>query len=290
MTPGEPFAILHGMRIRFPHGRRWATCVAAAALVGCTTTPYTNRSQIMLISPEQEMKLGATAFQQVKKESSIVAKPTVSGAVADVGRRIAAVADRPDYRWEFVVIDDPKTPNAFALPGGKVAVYTGLFPIAKTTSGLAVVMGHEVAHALARHGAERASQSMLAKTGGAILGAAVATQSPGSAQAAMAVYGLGTQVGVLLPWSRTQESEADHIGLLLMAKAGYDPREALDFWQRMSQAGGKKTSDFLSTHPGHETRQSDIQRWLPEAIEIYERSAKAPVEPLPGAAVASSSR
>lgn len=290
MTPRGGSAILGRMRVPILRRSPIAIAAAAVAIAACTTTPYTNRSQIMLISPEQETRLGATAFQQVKKESSIVAKPQVSGPVADIGRRIAAVADRPDYRWEFVVIDDPKTPNAFALPGGKVAVYTGLFPIAKTTSGLAVVMGHEVAHALARHGAERASQGMLAKTGGAILGAAVATQSPGSAQAAMALYGLGTQVGVLLPWSRTQESEADHIGLILMAKAGYDPREALDFWQRMSQAGGKKTAEFLSTHPGHDTRQSDIQRWLPEAIAIYERSAKAPVEPLPGIDVASKGR
>ena len=253
------------------------------ALAGCATAPYTQRSQLILVSPQQEQQMGAAAFQEVVTRNPIDKSPRVVQPETAVGERIAGVADRPDYRWQFVVIDDPETPNAFCLPGGKVAVYTGLFPIAKTTAGLAVVMGHEIAHAIARHGAERVSQSTLAKAGGAVLGAAVGSGS--GSGAVLQAYGLGAQVGLLLPWSRTQESEADRIGLILMAKAGYDPREALAFWSRMEQAGGKETADFLSTHPGHDTREQQIREWLPEALRYYEDAARAPVEPLPTIAV-----
>jgi predicted Zn-dependent protease len=263
-----------------------ATCLLVAlALTACTRTPYTQRSQLILVSQSDELQLGAQAFQQVLKESRVVDSPAVAGPVQAVGQRIAQVANRPDYRWQFAVIDDPSQVNAFCLPGGKVAVYTGLFPVAHDTNGLAVVMGHEVAHALARHGAERISQSMLAEAGGTLLGAFVGG-GPG-ASAVMAAYGLGAQVGVLLPYGRTQESEADHIGLILMAKAGYDPRGALAFWQRMDSAGGGKTPEFLSTHPGHGTRQSQIAQWLPEAIPLYDAAPKVPVEALPAVARAS---
>jgi predicted Zn-dependent protease len=260
-------------------GHAVALALAAGLAVGCTTAPYTQRRQLILMSPQEEQQLGATAFQEVLEESRVDRDPRFTKPVVEVGERIAAVADRPDYRWQFVVIADAEMPNAFALPGGKVAVYTGLFPIARTTAGLAVVMGHEIAHAIARHGAERASQQVLAQTGGAVLGAAVGSQG------VMQAYGLGAQVGLLLPWSRQQESEADHIGLILMAKAGYDPREAIDFWQRMRQAGTKEAIEFLSTHPGHETREQRIREWLPEALRYYEKAEKAPVTPLPQVAV-----
>lgn len=253
--------------------------IVLLVLEGCTRAPYTQRSQLILVSESDELQLGAQAFQQVLKESRVVDNAAVAGPVQTVGQRIAGVAARPDYRWQFVVIDDATQVNAFCLPGGKVAVYTGLFPVAQDTNGLAVVMGHEVAHALARHGAERISQSMAAEMGGTLLGAFLGG-GPG-ASAIMAAYGLGAQVGVLLPYSRTQESEADHIGLILMAKAGYDPRGALAFWERMERAGGGKTPEFLSTHPGHGTRQSQISQWLPEAISQYDAAPNAPVEPLP---------
>lgn len=254
--------------------------------VACATAPYTKRSQLILISPDEETKLGTQAFREVVSKSRVDRSPVVVDPVQDVGRRIAAAANKPEYKWEFAVIDDPKTQNAFCLPGGKVAVYTGLFPIAHDTNGLAVVMGHEISHAIARHGAERMSQALAAQAGGTLLGAFFGGGP--SAQAVMVAYGLGAQLGVLLPYSRTQESEADHIGLLLMARAGYDPRAALAFWKRMEQAGqGKQPPEFLSTHPGHGTREQQIASWLPEALPYYESSAHAPVLPLPDIATAS---
>ncbi len=262
--------------------RRGARVAVAALLAGCAAAPYTRRSQLILISPEEENKLGARAFQQVLGKSHLDGRAQVNGPVEAVGQRLARVAERPDFSWRFVAIDDPKQQNAFCLPGGKVAVYTGIFPLAESTNGLAVVLGHEIAHALARHGAERMSQGLVAQAGGSLLGAWLGG-GPGP-NTILAAYGLGAQLGVLLPYSRTQESEADHIGLLLMARAGYDPRGALAFWQRMERAAGGAPPEFLSTHPSHGTREQQIQAWLPEAMRYYEASAHAGVEPLPAVA------
>lgn len=248
---------------------RWVLAVLAI-VAACAKVPYTGRSQLILVSSQQEAQMGAQAFQQVVTESRVVTSPSVTAPVTDVGRRLAAVANRPDFQWQFVVLDDPQQVNAFCLPGGKVAVYTGILPVAQDSNGLAVVMGHEIAHALARHGAERMSQSAVAEAGGAVLGAA--TQS----QAVMAAYGLGAQYGVLMPYGRSQESEADHIGLLLMAQAGYDPRAAIGFWDRMGKAGGGGAPEFLSTHPSHGTRAQQLQEWMPEALALYEKSNKMP--------------
>ena len=251
-------------------GRRAAVVLALLGLVACARAPYTRRSQLILVSPQEENELGARAFKQVVTKSRIEKAATVNQPVETVGQRIARVADRPDYKWQFVVIDDPKQQNAFALPGGKVAVYTGLFPLAQDTSGLAVVLGHEIAHALARHGAERMSQGVVAQAGQSLLGAVLGT-SPG-ANTILAAYGVGAQVGVLLPYSRTQESEADHIGLILMAKAGYDPHAAVGLWQRMQEAAkGQRPSEWLSTHPAEATRIEQIQGWLPEALQYYKK-------------------
>jgi metalloendopeptidase OMA1, mitochondrial len=258
----------------------WLVVLVVSGVAACTRSPYTQRSQLILVSQDEELKLGAQAFQQVLTESRVDQREAVVAPVAQVGQRIARVADRPEYRWQFAVIDDPKQVNAFCLPGGKVAVYTGLFPVAQDTNGLAVVMGHEVAHALARHGAERMSQDLVAETGGALLGALVGGGP--SANAIMAAYGLGAQVGVLLPYSRTQESEADHIGLILMARAGYDPHGALAFWERMERMSGSSgTPEFLATHPGHGTRAAQIAEWLPEALRHYESANRVAAEPLP---------
>jgi predicted Zn-dependent protease len=252
----------------------------------CATTPYTKRSQLILVSSDEETKLGAQAFREVVTKSHVDRSPVVVDPVQDVGRRIAAAANKPEYKWEFAVIDDPKTENAFCLPGGKVAVYTGIFPVARDTNGLAVVMGHEISHAIARHGAERMSQAMAAQAGGSLLGAVFGGGPSG--QAVKTANGLGAQLGVLLPYSRTQESEADHIGLLLMARAGYDPRAALEFWKRMEQSSqGKQPSEFLSTHPSHGTREQQISSWLPEALPYYESSSHASIVALPEIATAS---
>jgi metalloendopeptidase OMA1, mitochondrial len=259
-------------------------CRALALLIvlsvaACTQAPYTHRSQLILVSPEEENKLGAQAYQQVLSESRVDKRPTDNQPVEEVGRRIAQAAERPDYHWQFAVIDDPKQVNAFALPGGKVVVYTGIFPVAQDTNGLAVVLGHEVSHVLARHGAERMSQGAVAEAGQGVLGALLGGGP--SAQAVMAAYGVGAQLGVLLPYSRTQESEADHIGLILMSRAGYDPHAAIAFWQRMERAGGKSPPQFLSTHPSHGQREQQIEAWLPEAMRYYETATRASVEPLP---------
>jgi predicted Zn-dependent protease len=211
--------------------------------------------------------------------------------VKRVANRIIEAAKRSKYaqmaqqfQWEVTVIKDDKTMNAFALPGGKIAVYTGIFPVAKTEAGLAAVMGHEVVHALARHGAERMSQGQLTNAALQVAGAAIGASgsSPLLSQAVMAALGAGAQVGVLLPFSRSHESEADYVGILLAADAGYDPREAVHLWERMEQlSGGGGPAEFLSTHPGHNTRIQQLKKWMPEALAIYQTRASVPAAELP---------
>jgi metalloendopeptidase OMA1, mitochondrial len=238
-------------------------------LCGCATVPYTNRTQLMMVSQANEMKLGAAAYQQVLQKERITNDPRLTEPVLRVGQRIAAAADQEEYHWQFTVIDDPKQANAFCLPGGKVAVYTGIFPIARDDAGLATVIGHEVAHALARHGAERMSQSELLQLGAVGVGVAAGGASPGVQQAVMEAYGLGSTVGVALPFGRSQESEADHIGLILMAKAGYNPEAAIGLWERMQASERGHPPEWLSTHPASATRIEDIRRWLPEAQQYF---------------------
>jgi predicted Zn-dependent protease len=256
--------------------RHHACSLALVLVAGCATVPYTNRSQLVLISQREEAQLGAQAFQEATRESRVVRGTPAAAQVEDVGRRIAAVAGRSDFQWQFALLEG-KEVNAFALPGGKTAVYTGLLPVARDTSGLAVVMSHEIAHAIARHGAERMSQGAVVELGGAVVGAA-AGQGAGLA---MAAYGLGSQLGVMLPFSRSHEAEADRIGLILMARAGYDPRAALPFWDRMeAQQRGGAPSEFLSTHPNYETRRKLINDAMPEALQYYTVARRAPVTPL----------
>ena len=260
---------------------------------GCETNPYTGRSQLLMTSVSQEMQLGAQAYSQVKTDPKLRQSqdPREIEPVKRVAARIIEAAKRSKYaemaqqfQWEVIVIKDDKTMNAFALPGGKIAVYTGIFPVARTEAGLAAVMGHEVVHALARHGAERMSQGQLANAALQAAGAAAGAAGGGGmmSQAAMAALGAGAQVGVLLPFSRKHESEADYIGILLAADAGYDPRESVSLWERMgqlSQGGGP--SEFLSTHPSHETRIDQLKEWMPEAMRIYQSRQPMPVSALP---------
>jgi predicted Zn-dependent protease len=188
--------------------------------------------------------------------------------VESAGRRIAAVVERDhqtNYQWEFKVIAE-NTVNAFALPGGKVAFYEGIMPICQTELGVAVVMGHEVAHALLRHGGERVSRSMLSQIGVSVA-SVLASSDPAQQEMTAAALGAAVQVGSELPFSRDQEAEADHVGLILMAKAGYDPHEAASFWRRMAaQEGGGGTPGFLRTHPTNENRIKMIEEHLPEAL------------------------
>ncbi len=247
----------------------------STVLSACATAPFTGRRQLMLTSEGQENTLGYQAFSQIRHQYKPSRDPQYNELVNKVGRRIADAANRPDYRWEFVVFQDD-TPNAFCLPGGKVGIFTGILKYTQDEAGLATVISHEVAHALVRHAGERMSQGMVAQIGSLGLGAAMAGQNPSVASAAQQAYGLGANVGVILPYSRKQESEADEVGLILMAKAGYDPEAAVGFWQRMV-AGNKdkaKPPPFLATHPTDERRISDIQREIPGIKEKYYHPAK----------------
>lgn len=267
--------------------------VALISLAGCETNPYTGRSQLLMTSVSQEMQMGAQAYDQVKSDPKmrLSQDPREIEPVKRVAARIVEAAKRSKYaemanqfQWEVTVIKDDKTPNAFALPGGKMAVYTGIFPMAKTEAGLAAVMGHEVVHALARHGAERMSQGQLTNAGLQVLGTAAGAAGGGGmlGQAAMAALGVGAKVGVLLPFSRKHESEADYIGILLAADAGYDPRESVALWERMGQmSGGGGPSEFMSTHPSHETRIDQLKKWMPEALAIYQSKSPVPAALLP---------
>lgn len=248
-----------------------ALCVLLLGLVGCAKAPYTGRSQLIMYSDADEVKMGLAAMQQVlKKEKEVTGTPE-SARVERVGRRIAAVAERPQYKWEFHTIEKDAV-NAFCLPGGKVAVYTGLLDLADTDAELAAVVGHEVAHALARHSNEKMSRARMVQVGqlAAMVGVAAAGGSSQAAQAVGDGYAGAMNMAVMLPNSREMEYEADHIGLLLMAKAGYDPHAAIEFWQKMlKQAGGKGKSDFLSTHPTEAKRIDALRAMLPEAMRYY---------------------
>jgi metalloendopeptidase OMA1, mitochondrial len=238
---------------------------------GCATAPITGRSQLLIVPESDEIALGLKSYQDVLAKAKVSHDPQNNATVKRVGTRIAKAADRPDYAWEFTVIDDPKTANAFALPGGKVAVYTGILPYTKDDNGLAFVLAHEVGHAIARHGGERMSEQLLIQLGQQGLNIAIADKSPAAIQAINLGYGLGTTVGVTLPFSRSQELEADHIGIILMAKAGYDPREAPKFFERMSAGQSKSTMEFLSTHPADERRIHDLNTFIPQAMPYYKQ-------------------
>ncbi len=254
------------------------TLLFSTTIISCYKAPVTGRNQFIILSQAQENEMGLTAFNEVIKNEQISNNQSYNDAVTRVGQRIAAVSHTQGYDWDFKVIDDDEQINAFALPGGKVAVYTGILPVAETDAGLATVMAHEVAHVAARHGGERVSTGVLAQLGAVGIGAAMGGSDPYVYEAVMQAYGLGANVGVLLPFGRSQESEADRIGLIYMAKAGYDPREAVGFWERMNAASEGKSAppEFLSTHPGYQTRINNLKMWLPEAMTYYNSASKAP--------------
>lgn len=251
--------------------RLLATITAAGLfLAACEAAPVTGRQQLVLLSDDQSTQMGLDAYQKILKESKLSTDQALVARVRRVGNRIAVASGRTDYKWEFnVIVDD--TPNAFALPGGKVGVNTGLFKVAQNDDQLAAVMAHEVGHAIARHGAERMSQQMAVQVGLSSLGLAGETGAQYAELAAMAAT-----LGVVLPFSRTQEAEADHIGIVMMAKAGYDPRGAVALWENFSKLGGDRQPEFLSTHPAPASRIQNLKALLPEAMAIYNKSEKAP--------------
>ena len=280
------FWVFHAMY--FSMRTKWVfslglTSLLLIVLVACTTAPITGRKQLSLVSESQEMQLGLSEFEKMKSETPISKDPAANELVQRVGRRIAAVAstDLPNAQWEFVVFES-KEANAFCLPGGKVGVYTGILPITQDEGGLATVLGHEIAHAAAHHGAERMSDAMAAQTGSQIAGAAAASYDPRLGSLAQVAFPALAQIGVILPFSRKQESEADHIGLVYMARAGYNPEDAVRFWQRFSEhnksRGGGGGCALLRTHPVDEVRIADLKELVPrartEAKSIISRPAR----------------
>lgn len=260
-------------------------CVMMAAVlfltcIACVTVPITGRSALSLVSAGEMSTMSADQYKQVLSESKLSKDPKQVAFVQDVGKRVASACEKflvenkmgntvQYYKWQFNVIDDAKTVNAFCMPGGRIAVYTGILPYTKDAGGLAVVMGHEAAHAMANHSGERMSQLLLVEMGGMVLQESMRKNKEMTRALAMMAYGLGTQVGILLPYSRQHEFEADKIGLVLMAKAGYDPRQAPDFWVRMNQIGGKRPPAWLSTHPAPEQRIAEMKKFIPEALKAY---------------------
>jgi len=225
----------------------------------------------MLVSEADEMKLGAQAYQEVLATEKVSTNTRMTAIVRRVGERIAKAANQPDFTWEFNLIESEQV-NAFCLPGGKIAVYTGILPIMKNEAGMAAVLGHEVAHAVARHGGERMSQQMAVGAVQKLAEEGLGNTSAQTRKFALGALGVGTQYGVLLPYSRTHELEADQLGLTYMAKAGYDPREAVRLWERMRDAGGSKPPEFMSTHPSEDRRITQLEEFMPAALEAYNHS------------------
>ncbi len=239
-----------------------------AIFTSCSKTPYTNRKQMIIFSPQQEMQMGYQSAQQILQKEALSRDRKINALVQKVGKRIAAVANQPDYKWQFFVIEKDVL-NAFVLPGGKVFVYTGLFKAVQNEDQLAVVMGHEVAHAIARHGAERMSMIQLGR-----VGKEIASKTIGGGQYSQVInqaYGVSETYGMVLPFSRKFEYESDEIGLYLMTKAGYNPDEAVRFWDNMRKLkqNSKNPPEFLSTHPADINRINRIKALIPKAKKYY---------------------
>jgi predicted Zn-dependent protease len=251
-------------------------------IFSCQTVPITGRQQLSLIPSENILSMSFQSYNKYLSKNTVITSTEDARMVKRAGQRIQKAVEQylsdhnmssslKGYNWEFNLIAD-KSVNAWCMPGGKVAVYTGILPVARNEAGIAVVMGHEISHAVARHGDERMSQVLITQMGGMLLADAVSQKPKETADLFMGIYGIGTQVGILLPYSRVHESEADRMGLIFMAMAGYDPHEAVDFWQRMSKAKqGASTPEFLSTHPADMTRIRNIEQLIPEAMTYYKK-------------------
>lgn len=254
-----------------------------ALLAGCATVPITGRRQLSLVSDSEMNSLAVTQYKQTLGTAKLSTNAAEVAMVRRVGQRIQAAVELyfrqqgqasqlAGYQWEFNLIDDPKTVNAWCMPGGKVAVYSGILPLTRDETGLAVVMGHEIAHAVAKHGSERMTDQMLAQLGTSAVSTALTKNPTATNNIFASAVGTGTNAvaqGVLLKFSRTQESEADHLGLIFMAMAGYNPAQAIPFWQRMAAQSQNNTPEFLSDHPADATRIADLERLLPEAKKYY---------------------
>ncbi|HLP17862.1 MAG TPA: M48 family metallopeptidase [Bacteroidota bacterium] len=262
-----------------------ATLLFSLSIYSCSSVPVTGRKQFNIIPDEQMLSMSFQQYDEFLKTNKLSTNQDQVALVKRVGGRIQQAVERymaeknmsdkiKDYKWEFNVVES-KEVNAWCMPGGKVVVYTGILPVTQDETGLAVVLGHEIAHAVAEHGGERMSQGLVAQFGGMALETALKDKTDATKNLWMTVYGVGAQYGALLPYSRIQESEADHMGVIFMAMAGYDPNKAVEFWDRMSkQAGGQKPPEFMSTHPADETRIENLKKWAPEAMAYYKTAKR----------------
>lgn len=255
--------------------------IVALVLTACTVVPLTGRRQLILMPQDSMLSMSVAEYGEFLKKNPPSSDKAGTAMVVRVGGNIQRAVERffvekglggklSGYRWEFNLVDD-KAANAWCMPGGKVVVYSGILPVTKDETGLAVVLGHEIAHAVVNHGNERMSQGMLAELGSVALDAALEEKPDETRALWNTAFGVGAQYGALLPFSRVHENEADHLGLIFMAMAGYDPREAPVFWKRMAQLGGAKPPEFMSTHPSDETRVRKLTEEIPEAMTYYRR-------------------
>jgi predicted Zn-dependent protease len=249
-------------------------------LSSCSTVPLTGRKQLNMIPSNELMSMSYQQYGEFLKENPPIVNTPDALMVKNVGKNIQVAVEQylannnlysllDGYKWEFNLVNDPQV-NAWCMPGGKVVVYKGILSVTQDETGLAVVMGHEIAHAIAEHGGERMSQELLRSAGSVGLAVALSDQPEETQALWMMAYGAGTEVAAILPYSRLHESEADHLGLIFMAMAGYNPEASVDFWQRMSaSSSGQKPPEFLSTHPSDQTRIANLQKWMPEAMKYY---------------------
>jgi predicted Zn-dependent protease len=245
----------------------------------CSTVPVTGRNQLSIIPASQLMSMSFQQYDDFLKENKVSNDAKQTATIKNVGLKIQKAVELymannnlsshlDGYAWEYNLVDNDQV-NAWCMPGGKVVFYTGILPICKDEAGIATVMGHEIAHAIAEHGGERMSQGLIVQLGGMGLQAALQNEPALTQQLAMTAFGIGSQLGVMLPFSRLHESEADHMGLIFMAMAGYNPNNAVEFWQRMAAQGGGAPPEFLSTHPSNQTRINDLKKLVPEAMQYY---------------------
>lgn len=256
--------------------------IISIVLTACSNVPITGRKQLNIIPASQMMSMSYQQYDDFLKSNKLSTNAQQTQMIKTVGAKIKIAVETyfrqqnmsselNGYSWEFNLIDSPEA-NAWCMPGGKVVFYTGILPITRDETGVAVVMGHEIAHAIAEHGNERMSQSLISELGGTALAVALQEKPAETQQLWLTAYGIGSQVGMMLPFSRLHESEADRMGLIFMAMAGYNPNEAVSFWQRMADMkNGQSPPEFLSTHPSDATRIRQIKEWLPEAMKYYKQ-------------------
>jgi len=254
---------------------------ASTFFFSCSTVPLTGRSQLNMIPSSEMLAMSFQQYDLFLKENKLSTNQEAVNMVTRTGANIKVAVEKymkqnnmsdrlKGYSWEFNLVENELV-NAWCMPGGKVVIYTGILTVTKDEAGLAVVMGHEIAHAIAEHGNERMSQQLLQQAGAVGLMVAMKDEPVQTQAMWLAVYGVGTQVAIMLPYSRTHESEADRLGLIFMAMAGYNPHEAPKFWERMASQGGGQPPEFLSTHPSHETRIKNLNNWIPEAMKYYKK-------------------